>query len=421
MRAAREYSDGVTFDVAVIGAGPAGVAASVELARAGRDVVLLDKATFPRDKICGDGITTSALRHLEWLGLDPGVVASWCDVQDVVLRSPSAVEVTLPLPRGQGRFAAVARRNDLDAALVDLAKKSGVAVPEGTSVDGVDPGVDGVTLTTPKGSIRATYVIAADGMWSPTRKAIGLEVPGYRGEWHAFRQYFTNVTGPASEKLMVSFEADIIPGYFWAFPLPDGGANVGFGIDRGGKHTTQDMKRLWPDLLARPHLAAWLGPDAVPESPHRAWPIPARVDTMPSGTGRVLLAGDAVGACDPMTGEGIGQALSTGRMAAAAVNRCWSDPTAVQREYRAALDGEMVPDHRVSLLLMRALGHRKGVRFAIWLAGVSSWTRQNFARWLFEDYPRAIAMTPRRWRRGALSGPGAFVTRAARPDGDATS
>ena len=74
------------------------------------------------------------------------------------------------------------------------------------------------------------------------------------------------------------FEADLVPGYVWSFPLPDGRANVGFGIQRGGKVATKEMKALWPEILARPHIAAVLGPDAQPEARHQAWPIPARVD-----------------------------------------------------------------------------------------------------------------------------------------------
>src|SRR5918992_4654381 len=97
-------------DVVVVGGGPAGSAAATVLARAGRDVVVVDKARFPRDKTCGDGLTTSALRLLEELGLDPGAVPSWQRVDDVVIRSPSGRQVTLPLPRHQGTYAAVARR-----------------------------------------------------------------------------------------------------------------------------------------------------------------------------------------------------------------------------------------------------------------------------------------------------------------------
>src|SRR5437773_9820569 len=118
-------------DIVVVGAGPAGVSTAIHLARAGREVLLIDKATFPRDKCCGDGLTTGALRQLENLGLDPSLVPSWQTVEDVLVRSPSGREVVFPLPRGAGTYAAVARRIDLDAALVDLARAAGVKVADG--------------------------------------------------------------------------------------------------------------------------------------------------------------------------------------------------------------------------------------------------------------------------------------------------
>ena len=175
----------------MVGAGPAGVAAAVTLAAAGRDVTMIDKAVFPRDKCCGDGLTTLALRELETLGFDPGQVADWQPVDGAVLRSPSGREVTVPLPPGPGTFAAVVPRLQLDAALVETAVKAGVTVITGAGFDGelverADHVVVGVAGRDP---ISARYVVAADGMWSPVRKAAGLTPPGYLGEWHAFRQY----------------------------------------------------------------------------------------------------------------------------------------------------------------------------------------------------------------------------------------
>ena len=108
-------------------------------------------------------------------------------------------------------------------------------------------------------SVRCNYLIAADGMWSPVRKSLGLSSPGYLGEWHAFRQYASNVTGPARDRLYVFFERDLLPGYAWSFPLTKNRVNIGFGILRGGNYTVQEMKQLWPDILARPHIAAALG------------------------------------------------------------------------------------------------------------------------------------------------------------------
>src|SRR6266508_5346513 len=115
-------------DVLVVGAGPAGVAAAIELRRAGRDVVVVDKAMFPRDKCCGDGLTTLALRELEHLDFQPSSVPSFQRVEGATLRSPSGRIVEVPLPTGQGLFAAVTPRVELDAALVELASGARVRV-----------------------------------------------------------------------------------------------------------------------------------------------------------------------------------------------------------------------------------------------------------------------------------------------------
>ena len=396
-------------DVIVVGAGPAGVAASITLARAGRDVLVADKAAFPRDKCCGDGLTTAALRELEALGFSPAGLPSWKAVEDVVVRSPSGREVVFPLPRDRGTYAAVVPRVELDAALVDLARDAGVVDATGHGFRAIDVHDDRVVLDIEGlGSVAARYAIAADGMWSPIRKAIGAIEPGSLGEWHAFRQYFRGVTGRGARDLAVWFEADLLPGYAWSFPLPDGRANVGFGIQRGGKVATQDMKELWPDLLKRDFVREFLGPDAESEAPHKAWPIPAHIESaaLSGAGGRVLIVGDAAAATDPMTGEGIGQALLTGRLAAEAIVA--AGPSNAAERYERAARRELQADAAMSRLLIRALRHRKGARAAVRVAGVTGWTRRNFARWLFEDYPRAIAVTPGRWREHSLSGDGAF-------------
>lgn len=394
-------TDSDVADVAVVGGGPAGAAAATALARAGRRTILVDRARFPRDKICGDGLTTGALRLLAELGVDPTTVPSWQRVDMTVVRGPAGREMEFPLPGGPGVFAAVARRADLDVAVLDRARAAGAEVREGAAVTGTEVRSDRVLLSVEaSGPITARYVVAADGMWSPVRKHLGLAVEGYRGEWHAFRQYLSGVTGRAARDLIVAFETDLLPGYWWSFPLPDGGANVGLAVRRDGRRRGRDLAALWPDLLDRPHVRKMLGPDAVAEAPPRSWPIPARLGAVPliGGEGRILFVGDAAAATDPMTGEGIGQALETGLAAAAAIDRAGPHaPLDAAARYEREVRRGLGRDHRLAEMLVRALAHRRGVRAAMAVAGATPGTRRQFARWLFEAYPRAVLVTPHRW------------------------
>ena len=397
----------ITVETAVVGAGPAGAAAAHALAASGRDVLLIDKATFPRDKFCGDGLTTLCLRQLEEMGFSAESIPSFTPVHGAKLRAPSGREHDVPLPSGPGLYAAVARRAELDHALVDFAISAGASPLFGDKITSIDTS-DGVLLTTESGeTIRAQHCVAADGMWSPIRKLLGMGIEKYRGEWHAFRQYFTNVAPAAASELWIWFEPDVLPGYVWSFPLAGGRANVGFGILRGTGITTQDMKPLWPELLARPHIREVIGADAVPESPHRAWPIPARIDQASLVAPNTLFVGDAAMACDTLTGEGIGQALLTGREAAAAITAHTGDFGKISLAYSTAVRDELVADHKMAALLGKVLSKPKAAEAALRAVGTNDWTRRNFGRWMFEDYPRAIIATPKRWKRGMFTGPGA--------------
>ncbi|MCC6434661.1 MAG: geranylgeranyl reductase family protein [Acidimicrobiales bacterium] len=421
-------------DLVVVGAGPAGAAAAIVAARAGLDVALVDKASFPRDKCCGDGLTAAALRELEQLGLEPDAVPSWQPVRDIVLHAPSLRRVELRLPEGAGQWSVVARRRELDAALVELAVRTGARLHTGEAVRSVETveGPEGDTrlaVRTDTLRLRTTALVAADGMWSPVRKLVGaLHPPGYRGEWHAFRQYFSGAGPDARRRQHIWFPADLLPAYVWSFPLADGTVNVGFGLLRGGGPAVGDGATLWRALLQRPEISGVLGDALVAEAPMRAWPIPARIDgvSLSACGGRVLFVGDAATAPDPMTGEGIGQALQTGRLAAEAiVHRHHGVPTdrsagssadaqavAVAAAYQAAVRRHLWADHRLARGLSRILAHRRGAELSLRAVDANGWTRRNFARWMFEDYPRAVVGTPQRWHRGQFRGEGAFGTRA---------
>lgn len=394
--------------VLVVGAGPAGVAAAIGLRDRGHDVVVIDKAVFPRDKCCGDGLTTNALRRLEELGLDPALVPDWQQCSDVEIRSPKGRTVSMSLP-GEGVFAAIAPRAQLDYALVNLCRSKGVAVEEGHAFESVVVNDSNrvVARVEGLGEIEADWIVAADGMWSPVRRSLGLSESGYLGEWHAFRQYASHVTGSAAHTLHVWFDADLLPGYAWSFPLPGGRANVGFGMLRRDGESMQTMRATWSDLLARPHVAEALGSQVQMEDRHTAWPIPARIDRTVHSSGRVLFVGDAVCATDVMTGEGIGQALESGMVAAEAIGG-GGTPTEIRARHTRGLEKYFLADHRMSTVLGRVLARAGLAEAALRIVDTNDWTRRNFARWMFEDEARAVVVTPRRWHRGFLARPGAY-------------
>ena len=395
--------------VLIIGAGPSGTACAATLHRLGLEVVVVDKATFPRDKCCGDGLTTNALRILEGLDFDPSRVADWQTCSDVEMRSFSGRKIDLPLPTIGGQFAAIAPRAQFDHALVEHCRDMGITIHEGCAFESITHhDTSGISVRVENlGELTVDYVVAADGMWSPVRKSLGLSTPGYLGEWHAFRQYIGNVHGSANEKLHIWFDKDLLPGYAWSFPLPDNRVNFGFGILRTSDRSTKYMNDLWRDLLTRPYITETLGEHFVPEDRHTAWPIPARIHDAVRSSGRVLFIGDAVCATDTLTGEGIGQALETGIAAGEAIHEC--DTAAdVRDSYSHKIDSLLLADHRMSSVLSRMLTYPVVARMVLALVDTNNWTRKNFVRWMFEDEARAVVFTPRRWHRRFLARPGAY-------------
>jgi geranylgeranyl reductase family protein len=393
------------IDVIVAGGGPAGIAAALTGVRHGLRVVCCDRAQFPRDKTCGDGLTTQALRLLEGLGLERAALAQagYAPVRECVVVSPSGRRVHLPLP-DDGDHAGVVARAGLDAALVDVARGAGVEMREGATVYDLAVTPDGVKVRLATGeTIEARHLVAADGHWSTIRRHLHPEETPDLGTWHAARRYYDGVNDP---RLWVCFEADLLPGYAWVFPMPGGGANVGFGVLRTGRHG-HELKSLWDDVIARANIRSILGPNATPRAAVRAWPIPTAYSTARLADGPVLYVGDAAAVVDPLTGEGIAQALESGIAAADAI-ASGGDSDAISGRYRHAVDRALGRDLRFAARLQRILEIPRGARAAIKAADTCDWTRRSFARWLFEGYPRAVLLTPDRWHRRRFTAPGAF-------------
>lgn len=398
-------------DVCVIGAGPAGTAAAIVLADAGLDVLVLDTATFPRDKCCGDGLTALALGELHGLGFEPEWVPSWSWTDGIVLRAPNGLTRRFGLPSGPPFFAAAARRNELDAALAHLAGARGARLHMSDGVRSVQELTDCVEVTSESAVVRARWAIAADGARSAVRRSL---FPGFSlaaaENWQAFRDYLPPQGGSATSS--VWFDHPLMPGYGWAFPLADGTVNVGFGVlreaaDEGGRRRQPvAAKAHWERLLEQDHVRRTVDITRATTTP-KGWLIPCQYDGGRLTASRTLFVGDAACLPDPMTGEGIGQALRSGRVAAETII-AGGTPASITARYRAEIDRDIGASIRVSRLVRRALRHRKGVRIPTRLFGSSELLQRSFALWLYEAVPRRALFTPRGWLGLVRRPPGAY-------------
>jgi menaquinone-9 beta-reductase len=298
------------FDVAVVGAGPAGAAAALAAGRAGVRVALIDRAVFPRDKACGDGIAPHALDVLADLGV-PDAVDGYPPVGRLRLVSPGGAVVSRPLARP----AYTVPRRVFDARLVDAARACGAAFTHHT-VRRIVVTHDGVRLDD---RVTARVVVGADGAGSVVRRALGH---GANPEGHlalAIRGYAPAGTGHAEQRIVTA--AAQWPAYAWTFPIGDGRANVGYGeILRGHPvsraHLLERLAALLPEL------------DPAAVSDLRAHLLPLSTHRPPVGRGRLLLAGDALSLINPFTGEGIFYAVLSGALAGAAAAEAVRDGAA---------------------------------------------------------------------------------------------
>ena len=408
----------MTPDVLVVGGGPAGAAAAILLARGGREVLLVDKARFPREKCCGDGLTTGTLHRLERLGLDPASVASFTPVPALMASSPSGRMVTVPLGDKHGIYAAVARRRDLDAALLDVARAAGVSVHEGDGVTAVEIGATGVVATCASGAMYdAPLLVAADGARSAVRRALRAAAgddPQHAGRlagrdaWLAYRQYVTNVSARAAEELWVRFDRALLPGYGWSFPLAGGVANVGIGMPRADGTAGASLRRAWNDALASPFFTSLLGDRAVLEGQVRAWPIPTGVrrEDLVGGGGRVLFLGDAAATADPFTGEGIAQALASAEVAAEAV---LAGTAGAARRYEMEAARTFFLEHHIARATRKVFTHPLGARACVGGTELSPAVTATVGGWLYERYPRTVVARPSLWRRSTFNRPGPYA------------
>jgi len=339
----------------VVGSGPAGSVAALVLARDGARVALVDKANFPRDKACGDMVGPRGLQLLADLALP---LPSGPHVGDMLVVGPTGRRVRLPSADGltYPGHATPVTRTVFDEMLHRAALEAG-AVPFHNRADeplNADDGkIDGYRLTSGE-ELRADFVIGADGATSGVAAAAGLVDPRQVLWGFAVRGYMPQPVELASIVMWEPTPWRAFPGYGWVFPGADGGANVGLGIaTRADRRAGAQAVRALPAFVD--HLCAvGLVGDARPELPTRrlgGWLKMGLVGTTPAA-GRVLLVGDAAGLINPLQGEGIAQAMGSGRLAAQAL---LAGPGQVAENYRVAIAAEHFPYQRITAAAQAAL------------------------------------------------------------------
>ena len=331
-------------EVLIVGAGPAGVSTALFLAKKGIRCTVIEKETFPRDKICGDGLTGWVVTML--YKLDMGLVEElrgcehslgWSGVK-IMAPNYSTLELkNFYKKRPDEPIGYTIRRKELDQILINKVKSfKEIELVEGVAVTGADFDDDGVTLQTNRDGLefRGKVVVWADGAKSPFSRKEG-KMPMQHKNWlTAIKTYYSGLYPEYSEKtpedhrnnaLELYVLNGILPGYLWIFPLANGEANVGLGMRTDIlKKKRVNLNKAFEEIIESTPVLKERFSKAQRIAPIEAWPIPIGVKKRPVSGDRYLIVGDAASLADPGTGEGVGNSLNSGFHAAEHLAECLS-------------------------------------------------------------------------------------------------
>ena len=341
-------------DVIVVGAGPAGSTTAYHLAQAGLDVLLLEKTAFPREKICGDGLTPRAVTQLVRMGVDTSVDNGWLHNRGLrIMAGGVQLELDWPELASHPNYGLVRPRADFDDLLARQAKAAGVRLLENCNVTGpvLDPRTSRIVGVTAKlggaaesaeTEFRAPLVVAADGNSTRLSIAMGLHKREDRPMGVAYRAYYKNPrhNDDYLESWLELTDAKqpdrLLPGYGWIFGMGDGTSNIGLGIldtsKAFGKVDYRDMMRRW--LAGTPE--EWELTEENRTCPIRGAALPMGFNRKPHYTRGMLLVGDAGGMVNPFNGEGIAYAMESGELAARVIAQARARTGTYERELALA-------------------------------------------------------------------------------------